>query len=79
MCVLLKYVLQHVWSSYRPLSYVIRTKIEVTPEKGTDPDTTYDPCLADKAYGASGSILQDFINNTSQTHPLFIQDNARLF
>ena len=62
-----------------PLSYIIRDKIEVTPEIGTDANVTYDPCLRDKAHGTSGSVLDDMIQCTSHTHSLYIRDNASVF
>ena len=62
-----------------PLTYIIREKVEVTPETGNDASVTYDPCLTNKAHGASGSILQDLIHRTSQAHPLFKQYNATVF
>ena len=62
-----------------PLLYVIRDVVDVTPETGTDPDVTYDPCLTNKAHANSGSVLEDMIRRTSHTHALFKQDNATVF
>ena len=62
-----------------PLLYVICDVVDVTPETGTDPDVTYDPCLTNKAHGNSGSVLEDMIRRTSHTHALFKQDNATVF
>ena len=58
---------------------MIRDVVDVTPETGTDPDVTYDPCLENKAHGKSGSVLEDMIRRTSHTHALFKQDNATVF
>ena len=62
-----------------PLSYIIRDKVEVTPETGADPNATYDPCLQDKAHGASGSVLEDLIQRTSHSHALYKKDNGKVF
>ena len=62
-----------------PFSYIIRDKIEVTPEIETDANITYDPCLRNKSHGTSSSVLEDMIHRTSHTHPLYKQDNAPVF
>jgi len=62
-----------------PLLYVIRDSVAVTPELGPDTNVTYDPLIALKAYGSSGSILEDLINRSSHDHPLFKNDNATVF
>ena len=54
-----------------PLAYIIREKVEVTPETGTDADVTYDSCLPDKAHGTSCSILNDIIHCTSHAYLLY--------
>lgn len=62
-----------------PLLYVIRENVGVVPEDGNDLDTVYDPLMPNKAFGSSGSILDDLINRSSHTHPLFKNDNATVF
>ena len=62
-----------------PLLYVIREKAEVTPEGGADPNATYDPLQPGKAYGSSGSVLQDLILRLSHEHSLFKTDNATVY
>ena len=62
-----------------PLLYIIRENVEVQPEDGNDPDTAYDPLMPTKAFGASGSILDDLIKRSSHIHPLFKNDNATVF
>ena len=59
-----------------PLSYVIRTEVDVIPKTEVDPDVTYNPCLLNKAHGSSGSILDDMIQRISHAHTLFKEDNA---
>ena len=39
----------------------------------------YDPLLLNKAYGSSGSILEDLISRSSHSHPLFKTDNATVY
>ena len=55
-----------------PLSYIIRT--EVTVEAEAD-----NPLQPNCAYGASGSIIQDLINCSSHTHPLYQTDNSTVY
>ena len=62
-----------------PLSYIICTEVDVTPETGADAEITLDPCLPDKAHGTSGSVLEDMTHRTSHTHLLYKQDNASVF
>ena len=62
-----------------PLVYVIRESADVTPESGNDPNVTYDPLQQGKAYGNSGSVLDDLIARASHTHPLFKSDNATVY
>ena len=58
-----------------PLLYVVREKVDVDPEAppagaAPDPTITYDPLQAGKAYGSSGSILEELIKRSSHAHPL---------
>ena len=62
-----------------PLSYVIRSSADVTPEAGNDPNATYDPLQPGKAYGTSGSVLGDLIARADHNHPLFKSDNATVY
>ena len=62
-----------------PLLYVIRENEDVTPENGIDPNATYDPLQTGKAYGSSGSVLQDLILRLSHDHPLFKTDNSTVY
>ena len=62
-----------------PLLYVIRENEDVTPENGVDPNATYDPLQTGKAYGSSGSVLQDLILRLSHDHPLFKTDNSTVY
>ena len=62
-----------------PLLYVIRENEDVTPENGADPNTTQDPLQNGKAYGSSGSVLQDLILRLSHDHSLFKTDNATVY
>ena len=55
-----------------PLSYVIRSEVTVKPEAD-------DPLEPNKAYGSSGSILQDLIDRSSHDHPLFATDNSSVY
>ena len=55
-----------------PLSYVIREEVTVKPEAD-------DPLEVGKAHGASGSIIQDLINRSSHTHPLYQTDNSTVY
>ena len=58
------------------LPYIIRETVDVTPESSANPNVTYDPCLPDKAHGASSYVLKDLILCTAHYHPLYKQDNA---
>ena len=62
-----------------PLIYVIRDSVHVTSETRDDPNTVFDPLQAGKAYGTSGSILEDLIARASHDHPLFKSDNATAY
>ena len=62
-----------------PLLYVIRENEDVTPENGNDPNVEYDPLQDGKAYGSSGSVLQDLILRMSHSHSLFKTDNATVY
>ena len=55
-----------------PLSYIIH------PEVGVTPEVDY-PLEAGKAHGSSRSILQDLINCSSHTHPLYSIDNSTVY
>ena len=55
-----------------PLLYVIRDEVDV-------PNEEEDPLQAGKAYGRSGSVLEDCILRVSHTHPLFRGDNATVY
>ena len=55
-----------------PLLYVIR-------DNDTVPDEESDPLTARKAYGSSGSLLDELIARLDHTDPLFKSDNASVY
>ena len=54
-------------------------QVEVTLETGTDATANYNPCLTDRSYGASGSVLKDLIHRTSHAHQIYKHDNTAIF
>ena len=67
-----------------PLTYIIRENVDVAPEapaagQQRDPNVTYDPLEANKAYGNSGSVLGDLVARATHTHPLYKSDNSKVF
>ena len=67
-----------------PLSYVIQDNVNVAPEAPPvvslpDPAVTYDPLVADKAFGNSGTVLGDMIARASHTHVLYKTNNAQVY
>ena len=67
-----------------PLTYIIRDNADVAPEappagQNPDPSVTYDPLVADRTYGNSGTVLGDLIDRASHTHVLFKTDNAQVY
>ena len=75
-CKSLNQFLYHTFSVRKvPLTYIICDEVEVDLEDvpaGTvvDPDMKYDPLEANKAFGASGSVLDDIMKRLSHNHPL---------
>jgi hypothetical protein len=55
-----------------PLLYVIRESVEVQAEAD-------DPLILRKAYGASGSIIDELISQLGHNDPLFKSDNATVY
>ena len=67
-----------------PLTYIIRDNADVAPEappagQNPDPSVTYDPLVANRTYGNSGTVLGDLIDRASHTHVLFKTDNAQVY
>ena len=62
-----------------PLVYVIHESDTMTPESRNDLNMTYNPLQPNKAYGNSGSVLDDVIDCASHSHPLFKSNNATIF
>ena len=55
-----------------PLSYIVREVVD-------RPDEADDPLVAGKAYGSSGSILEEMIARFSHDHPLYRSDNQSVY
>ena len=55
-----------------PLLYVIR-------DVATPPNEITDPLVAGKAYGSSGSIIDELIARLDHADPLFKSDNASVY
>ena len=55
-----------------PLLYVVRDSVEVPPEAD-------DPLVNDKAFGSSGSILDELIACLDHDHPLYKSNNAMVY
>ena len=55
-----------------PLLYVVRDTVKVPPEAD-------DPLANNKAFGSSGSILDELIARLDHDHPLYKSDNAMVY
>ena len=64
--------LSHTFGSKGPLVYIVRENAEV-------PDVGYDDLTENSHYGASGSMLEELINNLPHAGPIFCDDNKTVF
>ena len=55
-----------------PISYVIRSNVAV-------PEEANDPLISGRAFGASGSILDEMISRLNHTDPLYKSDNNLVY
>ena len=64
--------------------YLVRKTSEVDPEEPPatatiDPAITYDPLVANFAYGSSGLVQDDLIKRSGHDHLLFKTDNKTVY